>query len=385
MEVFSLLAAVAQGLLTMIDYFIRKMESILMVNEIRKLRVFSLGICLILFSSLIPINPVSAQIPYEPEVDYNCDSTVWLHVGPWSYGEQPFICTVSNNNAHDVTVEITKEWAHQIEGPLELSDWGYCTENEIGDDIYVGGNSYVSFCFMISAESKTPEGIENFGTSAEVKTYSLVIPCDNCQPVDEDVDVIIMPWITVAFEDESAPESAYDYHSTRTSCDKKDSSELTIEITTDGNYEGSAWAYVEFEYDLLIYDLYREEYVEHRESKFGNVELEFNSDLDIKAGETVSKTFSASWDIKDNDDYDIQLRTEVWISIGTEDAWDYYQEIYRDNCPKWEGVLPDLFADSDNQSSGITVNLSSPFSSSLSIISVALAAIVISRKRDESN
>lgn len=357
-----------------------------MVNEIRKLRVFSFGISLILFSSLIPINPVSAQIPYEPEVDYNCDSTVWLHVGPWSYNAQSFICTVSNNNAHDVTVEITNEWAHQVEGPLELSDWGYCTENEIGDDIYVGGNSYVSFCFTISAESKTPEGVKNFGTSAEVKTYSLVLPCDNCQPVEEDVDVIIMPWITVTFEHEATPESAYDYHSSRTGCDKKDSSEITIEITADGNFEGAAWSNIGFDYDLRIFDLRKEEYVEHRESKFGKVELEYDSELQIMTGETISKTFSASWDIKENEDYDIELRTEIQIWIGVEEySWDSYRGIYRDNCQTWEGVLPDFYAGSENQTSGVTVNLSSPFSTSLSMISVALAAIVFSRKRDESN
>jgi len=333
---------------------------------------------------MIPFTPVSAQIPYEPEVDYNCDSTVWLSVDPQSWPGQTFVCTVSNNNAHDVTVEITKEWSHQVEGPLEISDWGYCMENEIGDEIYVGGNSAVSFCFEISADSKTPEGVENFRTSAEVKTYSLAIPCDNCKPVEEDVDVVIWPWIHVTFEHQSTPESAYDYHSTRVGCDKKDSSEITIEITVDGNFEGAAWSIVDFDYVLRIFDLHRQEYVEHRESEFGKVELESDSELEIKAGETISKTFSASWDIKENDDYDIELRTELWIEIGTEEAWHNYREIYRDNCPKWEGILPELNAGSGNQSSGITVNLSSPFSTSLSIISLAFAAVVISRKRHNS-
>ncbi len=326
---------------------------------------------------------VSAQIPYEPEVDYNCDSTVWLYV-EWSYSSQTFVCTVGNNNAHDVTVEITKDWPHQVEGPLEVSDWGYCMENEIGDEIYVGGNSAVSFCFQISADSKTPEGVENFHTTAEVKTYSLVVPCDNCQPVEEDVDVIIMPWIQVTFEHEATPESAYDYHSTRTGCDKKDSSEITVKITADGNFEGTAWSWVTFDYYLRIYDLQRQEFVEHRESTFGKVELDYDSELEIRAGETVSMTFTASWDIKENDDYDIELRTELRINLGVEQGWNSYGEYYRDNCPTWEGVLPELNFDPSNQSSGVTVNLSSPFSVPFSILSVALAAVIISRRNDYS-
>ncbi len=378
------LFVVGLELLTSIDNFLE----LRLVNKMRKQRNFKFSaifLCALFLLSMAPSASVSAQISYEPEVEYSCDNTVYLDVDPYWSSRQTIVCTVSNNNPHDVTVEITKEWPHEVEGPLERSEWGYCTETEIGDDIYVGGNSYVSFCFLISADSSTPEGVENFRTSAEVKTYSLVVPCGNCQPVDEDVDVIILPWIHVTFEDESTPESAYDYDSTRIGCDKKGSSELTVEITTDGNYEGSAWTNVYFEYNLLIYDLYRGEYVEHRESIFGKVELEFNSELEIKAGETVSKKFSASWDIKDNDDYDIELRTEVWIGMGTEEGWEYYRQIYRDECPKWEGVLPGLRADSGNQTSGVTVNLSSPFSVSISMISVALAAIVISRKKNYSN
>ena len=52
-----------------------------------------------------------------------------------------------------------------------------------------------------------------------------------------------------------------------------------------------------------------------------------------------------------------------------------------DNCPKWEGVLPTQEIRLNNDSSGVTVNLTSPFSISLSIISIVMAAAIIRKDK----
>ena len=97
----------------------------------------------------------------------------------------------------------------------------------------------------------------------------------------------------------------------------------------------------------------------------------------MEAGETVQRTFEASWDVKeDTDNYDITLGT--YVSIQSNSINFYYNQIgMYDNCPEWEGVLPTQEIKFNNDSSGFTVNLNSPFSISLSVISIVMAAVII--------
>ena len=155
-------------------------------------------------------------------------------------------------------------------------------------------------------------------------------------------------------------------------CDKSDFSELLLELTVDGNFLGTKDFSVDFSFQTTIQDLSRDDYVEYSESTFGEVNLEYDSEpLTFEAGETVQRIFKASWDIKeDTDNYDIQLFTlvEVYGKNGMK------RGSVIDSCPPWEGVQEIKL---NNDSSGMTVNLNSPFSISLSIISIVMAAAII--------
>jgi len=324
--------------------------------------------------------------PYAPEVDYLCDDNHYLLVDPSSsvYNYDWVRCSIYNNNVHDVTVAISEDWAHSVEGPMSVSDWGYCEDSTLSEEQTIGANSGLDFCYILSADPYTKEGEITFTTTTEVIRYSLVIPCDNCEPVDESVAVSVLPWISVDVQIRATPESAYDYDSTREDCEKRGSSELTLEITPDGNFVSTPETEVRFEYRMEIRDLASDERVDYRESTFGSIDMDYGSDLVFVAGETVESTFSASWDIaEDTDAYDIWLRTDVMIyaslyNNGGADWFDYYV----DECPAWEGILPSPETPSEEKASGITVNLSSPFSGSLSLVSILAASIVISMRRE---
>jgi len=358
-------------------------------SSLVRARVSSISILLILLGSLFVGMPAASaqENPYAPEVDYLCDDNHYLLVDPNYdpvYNYNWVRCSIYNNNVHDVTVAISEDWAHSVEGPMSVSDWGYCEDSTLSEEQTIGANSGLDFCYILSADPYTKEGEITFTTTTEVIRYSLVIPCDNCEPVDESVAVSVLPWISVDVQIRATPESAYDYDSTREDCEKRGSSELTLEITPDGNFVSTPETEVRFEYRMEIRDLASDERVDYRESTFGSIDMDYGSDLVFVAGETVESTFSASWDIaEDTDAYDIWLRTDVMIyaslyNNGGADWFDYYV----DECPAWEGILPSPETPSEEKASGITVNLSSPFSGSLSLVSILAASIVISMRRE---
>ena len=211
--------------------------------------------------------------------------------------------------------------------------------------------------------------------------YSAIIPCDVCEPVDEEVQIEILPWYAIIPDYSATPESAYsdnDDESERIICDKSDFSELLLEITVDGNFLGTKNYSVDFSFQIIIRVLSLDDYVEYRESTFGGVNLEFDEEpLAFEAGETVRRTFKASWDIKeDTDNYDVQLSTlvEVYGKNGNRKG------SLVDLCPPWEGVLSTQEISPNNESSGGSLSLSSSFSMPLSVISMVLAAVVIRKE-----
>ena len=329
-------------------------------------------------------NVSSQQNPYTPEVNYSCYETLYLDV-EFVGGHYDYVsCRVTNNNSHNLVVKITEEWENTIDGPFYTNGWhSGCQEGEIADEINVNANSYRHICYKLSADKYTPAGESLMTTSAEVIRYGSVIqdssepsviPCNTCEPVDKEVKIVITPWIAVSYDYASLPESAYGYLTDRIICDKSDFSELTLEISLDGNFVGTQDFSVDFSYQWTILDLVKDGYVNYSESTFGKIQLEHDSELiSLEAGESVQRTFKASWNIKDNTDtYDITLRTYVGIYYYS------YQEIEMyDDCPKWEGFLPTQEIRLNNDSSGFTVNLNSPFSISLSVISIVMAAVII--------
>ena len=355
-----------------------------------------LSILLFLLSG-IP-NVSSQQNPYAPEIDYSCiDISGGNPNGSGleveyedDYGYVK--CTISNNNPHDVTVKISEEWEHNVDGLYESTEgWGsdrICGPigEEIGREINVQASSEVVFCHKISADKYATEGISIFTSTAEVVRYSAIIPCDVCEPVDEEAEIEILPWYTIIPDYSATPESAYSYNhdeSERIMCDKSDFSELLLELTVDGNFLGTKDFSVDFSFQTTILDLSLDDYVEYRESTFGEVNLEYDSEpLTFEAGETVQRIFKASWDIKeDADNYDIQLLTRV--DVYNEN--DKREGSVIDFCPPWEGVLPTQEINLNNESPGGSSNLSSSFSMPLSVISMMMAAVLIRKEKQAEN
>lgn len=336
-------------------------------------------------------NVSSQQNPYAPDIDYSCveywgDAQLEVEYED-EYGYVK--CTISNNNPHDVTVKISEEWEHNVDGLYESTEgWGsdrLCgSGDEIGREINVLASSTVVFCHKISADKYAAEGISIFTSTAEVVSYSAIIPCDVCEPVDEEVQFEILPWYTISADYSATPESAYSYNyynyydSERIICDKSDFSELLLDLTVDGNFPGTRNFSVDFSFQTNIRDLSLDGYVEYSESTFGEVNLEYDPDpLTFEAGETVRRTFKASWDIKeDTDNYDIELFTLVDIYNENDNR----EGSVIDFCPPWEGVLPTQEINLNNEPSGGSFNLSSSFSMPLSVISMMMAALVIRKE-----
>jgi hypothetical protein len=364
-------------------------QSVTIVDrESQSLTTIKIVISVLLFLlSGIP-NVSSQQNPYAPEIDYSC-----VEIGDGNrkgleveyeddYGYVK--CSISNNNPHDVTVKISEEWEHNVDGPYEENTDSsyYCgNDNEIGREINVQPSSTVIFCLKISANKYATEGISILTSTAEVVRYSAIIPCDVCEPVDEEVQVEILPWYAIIPDYSATPESAYSYNhddSERIMCDKSDFSELLLELTVDGNFLGTKNFSVDFSFQTIIRDLSLDDYVEYRESTFGEVNLEYDPEpLTFEAGETVRRIFKASWDIKeDADNYDIQLSTlvEMYGENGNREG------SLIDLCPPWEGVLPTQEINISNEPSGGSFNLSSSFSMPLFVISMVMAAVVIRKE-----
>ena len=360
----------------------------IVVRESQSLTTIKIVIAIFLFLlSGIP-NVSSQQNPYAPEIDYFCEDISGGNPNGSGleveyeddYGYVK--CSISNSNPHDVTVKISEEWEHNVDGLYEerTDSSYYCggDSNEIGREINVQAGSTVIFCYKISAEKYAAVGISIFTSTAEVVRYSAIIPCDVCEPVDEEAQIEILPWYTVIPDYSATPESAYSYNhdeSERIMCDKSDFSELLLELTVDGNFLGTKDFSVDFSFQTTIQDLSRDDYVEYSESTFGEVNLEYDSEpLTFEAGETVQRIFKASWDIKeDTDNYDIQLLTRV--DVHNEN--DKREGSVIDFCPPWEGVLPTQEINLNNESSGGSFNLSSSFSIPLSVISMVMAAVII--------
>ena len=368
-------------------------QSVTIVDrESQSLTIIKIVIAIFLFLLSGVPNVSSQQNPYAPEIDYSCVGYWHAQLEVEYEDEYGYVqCTISNNNPHDVTVKISEEWEHNVDGLYESTEgWGsdrICGPigEEIGREINVQAGSEVVFCHKISADKYAAEGISILTSTAEVVRYLAIIPCDFCEPVDEEVQVEILLWYTIIPDYSATPESAYSYRtysdiflfdeSERIICDKSDFSELLLELTVDGNFLGTKNFSVDFSFRTIIRDLSLDAWVEYSESTFGEVNLEYDPEpLTFEAGETVRRTFKASWDIKeDTDNYDIQLFTlvEVYGKNGNREGSLF------DFCPPWEGVLPTQEINLNNESSGITVNLNSPFSISLSVISILMAAVII--------
>ena len=346
---------------------------------------------LLMLSNLMYIPTASAQVPYTPEAEYNCDDYLELYTDPGRLPYNTIFCTISNDNVHEIRAKISAEWDYILDGPFSTSEWGYCeTNSAIGDEISVAGNTDYTLCFTINADSYVLEGEYPFVTSIEIESYSNGIPCDDCEPVEEEVTIKIMPWYRLDFETSSSPQGAYDWYSDREDCKKVDSNEITITAIVDGNFINSIDSEIYFDFRFRAFDLDNdEEYTKYTKREFGAIEL-VNEDepiFELSRGETYSTKLSASWNIPDDaSNYDIYLNFEVifYAGLDEESPYSYIQRwgSWEDYC-NWEGIETpeeEIEVESQSEQSGFTVSLGNPYSGLFSILSVVFAAL-IARKR----
>ena len=345
---------------------------------------------LLLLSNLMYISTASAQIPYTPEAEYNCDENLELYTDPSYYNPYTLVyCTISNDNMHEIKAKISTDWDYILDGPFSTSEWGYCeTNSAIGDDVSVPGSTDYTLCFSIDADSYVVEGEYQFFTSMEIVSYSNGIPCNDCEPVEEEVTIKIMPWYRLDFETSSSPQGAYEWYVDREECKKVDSSEVVITIDVDGNFINTIQTEVMYDYRFYAYDLDNddEEVVQYSKSKFGTIDLVYEPIFELSRDGTYSTTLSASWNIpEDTSNYEIYFRTEIYIYAGLlEGEYQSYQGwgSWEDSC-YWEGIETpeqETKVESQTEQSGITVSLSNPYSGLSSILSFVFAAL-IARKR----
>ena len=124
--------------------FTSNWESVTIVDrDSQSLTTIKIVIAIFLFLlSGIP-NVSSQQNPYAPEVDYFCDDNVFISV-EYQYYNWDVTCSISNNNPHDVTVKISEEWEHNVDGLYEerTDSSYYCggDSKEIGREINTIGS-----------------------------------------------------------------------------------------------------------------------------------------------------------------------------------------------------------------------------------------------------
>ena len=72
------------------------------------------------------IPTASAQVPYTPEAEYNCDESLEYYTEPGWSPYATIFCTISNDNVHEIRAKISTEWDYILDGPFSTSEWGYC-------------------------------------------------------------------------------------------------------------------------------------------------------------------------------------------------------------------------------------------------------------------
>ena len=101
-------------------------------------------------------NVSSQQNPYAPEIDYSCVGYWHAQLEVEYEDEYGYVqCTISNNNPHDVTVKISEEWEHNVDGLYEerTDSSYYCggDSKEIGREINVQASSTI--CLLYTSDA----------------------------------------------------------------------------------------------------------------------------------------------------------------------------------------------------------------------------------------
>lgn len=171
--------------------------------------------------------PAAAQIPYTPVLDFSCDFYYYYgsDVDP-RYDYYDFIvCTVENNNQHDITVEITMTTDLNMELPDDS-----VTVNA-GETIYVASN------FL--RDRSTPQGTHEVEYTAIITRYASVMTCDSCEEESRTKQVNIIAWFEMNWELKEDHYESIGSDGTQDVCPDNGNGDVVLEVSLDGN-EGSS-------------------------------------------------------------------------------------------------------------------------------------------------
>lgn len=357
---------------------IREGSLLFVILDSGKQRIWeSLVVCCLLIISGTP-SVVGQTNPYAPEIDVSCDLyNTQINTHP-IYGYYGLVrCNLINNNNIDVNVKITWDWVGDILPYPSLSN---------GEEVTIGAVSGVGYDLNLLVDNYYNPGDYVFTFTTLVTSYgSGLVECQSCEEEENSWEFDVLPWIYVTdmkisssdLDGVSAPND-FDPKCDESLDGKEKIVSFKLEVLTNTNDDLSL--------EVNSYSWAR--YVEDNGRVGDDHDDEGESFYSL---ETVSvDSGSISFDAKFSIDFDEErtlnsdLTFEVWLRLehpsyildGNYLAIEEWME--RGRCQIDKNVFEDTNSTEDG---AIVVNL--PFASSgLTIISVALGAILF-RSRHE--
>jgi hypothetical protein len=267
-------------------------------------------VCILLLFSIVP-NSSLAQTEPQPEVDVTCSDYYGnqLSVDPdenyYYYGSVTIECTLKNNEAYSVEVEIAVEWV-------------YSHNYDDSGNLNINANSEVYIDLQLTGDDDSPAGFETFTLHATVVEYGEVRECTGCETTSSSTDVEVLPWISMDVDLISeSPEGTfnlndiYDFQE----CSIENDYYLNAQVEVEGNYEATPT--IGFDYDY---------YGSYPTPGTMKVQTPKEIVLDIGVGESTEFEATFSIEISENPRQDIYI---IFILVLGEN--DDVEEYLKDN------------------------------------------------------
>ena len=248
-------------------------------------------VCILLLFSIVP-NSSLAQTEPQPEVDVTCSDYYGnqLSVDPdenyYYYGSVTIECTIKNNEAYSVEVEIAVEWV-------------YSHNYDDSGNLNINANSEVYIDLQLTGDDDSPAGFETFTLHATVVEYGEVRECTGCETTSSSTDVEVLPWISMDVDLISeSPEGTfnlndiYDFQE----CSIENDYYLNAQVEVEGNYEATPT--IGFDYDY---------YGSYPTPGTMKVQTPKEIVLDIGVGESTEFEATFSIEISENPRQDIYI------------------------------------------------------------------------------
>jgi hypothetical protein len=248
-------------------------------------------VCILLLFSIVP-NSSLAQTEPQPEVDVTCSDYYGnqLSVDPdenyYYYGSVTIECTLKNNEAYSVEVEIAVEWV-------------YSHNYDDSGNLNINANSEVYIDLQLTGDDDSPAGFETFTLYATVVEYGEVRECTGCETTSSSTDVEVLPWISMDVDLISeSPEGTFNLNDIYEfqECSIENDYYLNAQVEVEGNYEATPT--IGFDYDY---------YGSYPTPGTMKVQTPKEIVLDIGVGESTEFEATFSIEISENPRQDIYI------------------------------------------------------------------------------